>query len=157
MAGSVNKIILVGNLGKDPEVHFTKEEGTKFISFSVATSESWKDKITGERKERTEWHRVIIMNEKLAEIAELYLRKGSKVYLEGQLQTRKWTDQSGQERYTTEILLSRYKGELTLLDSRATTNSLSENNSQELSFPTAPAPRPQTFVPNESLNDEIPF
>jgi single-strand DNA-binding protein len=119
MAGSVNKVILVGNLGKDPEIRFM-QDGGKIASFSVATSESWKDKVTGERKERTEWHRIAIMNDKLAEIAERYLKKGSKVYLEGQLQTRKWTDQSGQERYTTEILLSRFKGELTLLDSRST-------------------------------------
>jgi len=157
MAASINKVILVGNLGKDPEVHFTKDEGTKFVNFSVATSESWKDKATGERKERTEWHRVIIMNEKLAEIAELYLKKGSKVYLEGQLQTRKWTDQSGQERYTTEILLSRFKGELTLLDSRATTNNLTDNNSQELSFPTTTMSRAQTVASDDMLNDEIPF
>lgn len=118
MAGSVNKVILVGNLGKDPEIRFM-QDGGKIASFSVATSESWKDKVTGERKERTEWHRIAIMNDKLAEIAERYLKKGSKVYLEGQLQTRKWTDQAGQERYTTEILLSRFKGELTLLDSRS--------------------------------------
>ncbi len=115
MAGSVNKVILVGNLGKDPEVRFM-QDGGKVASFPVATGESWKDKTTGERKERTEWHRVVIMNDKLADIAERFLRKGSRVYVEGQLQTRKWTDQSGQERYTTEILLSRFKGELTLLD-----------------------------------------
>jgi single-strand DNA-binding protein len=118
MAGSVNKVILVGNLGKDPEIRFM-QDGGKVASFSIATSESWKDKVTGERKERTEWHRISIMNDKLAEIAERFLKKGSKVYVEGQLQTRKWTDQSGQERYTTEIILSRFKGELTLLDSRS--------------------------------------
>jgi len=117
MAGSVNKVILVGNLGKDPEIRFMPD-GLKVASFSVATSETWKDKNTGERKERTEWHRISIMNERLAEIAEKYLRKGSKVYLEGQLQTRKWTDQSGQERYTTEVLIGRFRGELTLLDSK---------------------------------------
>ncbi|RZI45396.1 single-stranded DNA-binding protein [Candidatus Finniella inopinata] len=118
MAGSVNKVIIVGNLGKDPEIRHT-QDGMKIASFSVATGESWRDKTTGERKDKTEWHRVSIMNEKLSEIAEKYLKKGSKVYIEGQLQTRKWTDQNGQERYTTEILISRFKGELTLLDSRS--------------------------------------
>ena len=99
MAGSVNKVIIVGNLGKDPEVRFL-QDGSKIAGFSVATSESWKDKVSGERKERTEWHKISIMNDRLAEIAEKYLRKGSKVYLEGQLQTQKWTDKAGQERYT---------------------------------------------------------
>lgn len=115
MAGSVNKVILVGNLGKDPEVRMT-QDGTKIVNLSLATSEQWRDKETQERKERTEWHRVVIFNDKLAEVADKYLRKGSKVYVEGQLQTRKWTDQSGQERYTTEVVLSRFKGEMTMLD-----------------------------------------
>ena len=118
MAGSVNKVILVGNLGRDPEVRFS-QDGLKIVNLSLATSETWRDKTTGERKDRTEWHRIVIMNEKLAEVAEKYLKKGSKLYVEGQLQTRKWTDQSGQERYTTEVLISRFKGELTLLDSRS--------------------------------------
>ncbi len=117
MAGSVNKVILIGNLGRDPEVR-TTQDGTKGVNFTLATSESWNDRASGERKERTEWHRVVIFNERLAEIAERYLRKGSKVYVEGSLQTRRWTDQSGQEKYTTEIVLSRFRGELTLLDSR---------------------------------------
>lgn len=117
MAGSVNKIILVGNLGRDPEVRNT-HDGGKVVNLSVATSESWKDKGSGERKERTEWHRVAIFNERLGEVAERYLKKGSKVYLEGALQTRKWTDQSGQEKYTTEVVLQKFRGELTLLDSR---------------------------------------
>ena len=117
MAGSVNKVILVGNLGRDPEVRYA-QDGSKILNFSVATSESWKDRQSGERRERTEWHRVVIFNPNLADIGERYLRKGSKVYLEGQLQTRKWTGQDGQERYTTEIVLSRFRGELTLLDSR---------------------------------------
>ncbi len=117
MAGSVNKVILVGNLGRDPEVRHT-QDGKPVVNLSVATSESWKDRNTGERQERTEWHRVVIFNENLARIAEQYLRKGSKVYLEGQLQTRKWTDQSGAERYSTEVVLSRFKGELTLLDAK---------------------------------------
>ncbi len=115
MAGSVNKVILVGNLGKDPEVR-NAQSGMKIVNLTVATSDSWNDKVSGERKEQTEWHRVVIMNDRLGEVAEKYLRKGSKVYLEGKLQTRKWTDQGGQERYTTEILLGRFGGELVLLD-----------------------------------------
>lgn len=118
MAGSVNKVILVGNLGRDPEIRST-QDGTRVANLSVATSESWRDKASGERKERTEWHRVAIFNEKLVEIAEKYLRKGSKIYVEGALQTRKWTDQSGQEKYTTEVVLQRFRGELTMLDGRA--------------------------------------
>jgi single-strand DNA-binding protein len=117
MAGSVNKVILVGNLGRDPEVRNT-QDGTKIVNFTLATSERWRDKGTGEQRERTEWHRVVIFNENLARIAEQYLRKGSSVYVEGQLQTRKWTDQSGQERYTTEVVLQRFRGELTLLGGR---------------------------------------
>ncbi|GBQ09797.1 single-stranded DNA-binding protein [Swaminathania salitolerans] len=115
MAGSVNKVILVGNLGRDPETR-NAQSGAKIVNLTVATSESWNDRASGERKERTEWHRVVIFNERLADVAERFLRKGRKVYLEGQLQTRKWTDQSGQERYTTEIVLDRFRGELTLLD-----------------------------------------
>ena len=115
MAGSVNKVILVGNLGRDPEVRST-QEGTKIVQFSVATSESWNDRASGERKERTEWHRVVIFNENLANVAEKYLRKGRKVYVEGSLQTRKWTDQSGQEKYTTEVVISRFRGDIQLLD-----------------------------------------
>ena len=117
MAGSVNKVILIGNLGRDPETRST-QDGTKIVHLSVATSENWKDRNSGERRERTEWHRVVIFNERLAEVAEKFLRKGSKVYLEGQLQTRKWTDQSGQEKYTTEVVLGRFRGELTMLDGR---------------------------------------
>jgi single-strand DNA-binding protein len=117
MAGSVNKVILVGNLGRDPEVR-TFQNGGKVCNLRVATSEQWKDRNTGERRERTEWHSVAIFSEPLARIAEQYLRKGSKVYLEGQLETRKWQDQSGQDRYSTEVVLRPYKGELTLLDSR---------------------------------------
>ena len=117
MAGSVNKVILVGNLGRDPEVR-RLNSGEPVVNLRVATSESWKDKGTGERKEKTEWHSVVIFNENLARIAEQYLKKGSKVYLEGQLQTRKWQDQSGQEKYTTEVVLQRFRGELTLLDGR---------------------------------------
>ncbi|SET03308.1 single-stranded DNA-binding protein [Oceanicella actignis] len=117
MAGSVNKVILIGNLGRDPEVR-TFQNGGKVCNLRIATSETWKDRNTGERRERTEWHSVAIFSEPLANIAERYLRKGSKVYIEGQLETRKWQDQSGQDRYTTEIVLRPYRGELTLLDSR---------------------------------------
>ena len=117
MAGSVNKVILVGNLGRDPEVR-TFQNGGKVVNLRIATSENWKDRTTGERKERTEWHSVAIFSEPLGRIAEQYLRKGSKVYIEGQLETRKWQDQSGADRYSTEVVLRPYRGELTLLDSR---------------------------------------
>jgi single-strand DNA-binding protein len=118
MSGSVNKVILVGRLGNDPDVK-AMQNGDKVVLFSLATSDRWKDKISGEQKERTEWHRVVIYNEAIGRIAEQYLKKGSAVYLEGQLQTRKWTDQqSGQDRYTTEVVVQRFKGELTLLGSR---------------------------------------
>jgi single-strand DNA-binding protein len=117
MAGSVNKVILVGNLGRDPEIRST-QDGTKVANLSLATSESWRDKNSGERREKTEWHRVAIFNERLVDVVEKYLKKGSKVYIEGQLQTRKWTDQSGQERYSTEVVLQRFRGELTMLDGR---------------------------------------
>ncbi|NVN41487.1 single-stranded DNA-binding protein, partial [Ameyamaea chiangmaiensis] len=116
MAGSVNKVILVGNLGKDPEVR-NAQSGAKIVSLTVATSETWNDRASGERKERTEWHRVVIFNERVADVAERFLRKGRKVYIEGSLQTRKWTDQSGQERYTTEVVVDRFRGDLVLIDS----------------------------------------
>ncbi len=115
MAGSVNKVILIGNLGADPEIRRT-QDGRPIANLRVATSDSWRDKATGERKEKTEWHRVVIFNENLCRIAEQYLKKGSKVYIEGQLQTRKWQDQSGQDRYSTEVVLQGFRGELTLLD-----------------------------------------
>lgn len=117
MAGSVNKVILVGNLGADPEVR-RLNSGDPVVNLSVATSESWRDKQSGERRERTEWHRVVIFNDHLAKVAEQYLKKGMKVYIEGQLQTRSWEDQSGQKRYTTEVVLQRFRGELQMLDSR---------------------------------------
>ena len=116
MAGSVNKVILVGNLGKDPEVR-NSQSGAKIVSLTLATSETWNDRASGERRERTEWHRVVIFNERIGDVAERFLRKGRKVYLEGTLQTRKWTDQSGLERYTTEVVIDRFRGELVLLDS----------------------------------------
>ena len=118
MAGSVNKVILVGNLGADPEVR-RLNSGDPVVNFRMATSESWRDKTTGERKERTEWHNVVIFNENIGKVVEQYCKKGTKVYVEGQLQTRKWQDQSGQDRYTTEVVLQRFRGELQLLDSRA--------------------------------------
>ncbi|GBU17677.1 MULTISPECIES: single-stranded DNA-binding protein [Methylobacterium] len=117
MAGSVNKVILVGNLGRDPETR-RLSSGDPVVNLRIATSDSWKDKMSGERKEKTEWHSVVIYNENLARVAEQYLRKGSKVYVEGQLQTRKWQDQSGVEKYTTEVVLQRFRGELTILDGR---------------------------------------
>jgi single-strand DNA-binding protein len=115
MAGSVNKVILVGNLGRDPEIRNT-QSGSPVVQLSIATADTWKDKSTGERKERTEWHRVVIFNDHLCKVAEQYLKKGSKVYLEGSLQTRKWTDKDGSEKYTTEVVLQKYSGELTMLD-----------------------------------------
>src|SRR3954469_22094635 len=118
MAGSVNKVILVGNLGRDPEVRNT-QDGSKIVNLALATSETWNDRASGERKERTEWHRVVIFNDRVADVAERFLKKGAKVYVEGTLQTRKWTDQQGQERYTTEVVLGRFNGQLTMLDTRA--------------------------------------
>jgi single-strand DNA-binding protein len=115
MAGSVNKVILVGNLGRDPEIRST-QDGIRIANLNLATSESWRDRVSGERKERTEWHRVVIFNERLVEVAEKYLRKGSKIYVEGALQTRKWTDNAGVEKYSTEVVLQRFRGDLTMLD-----------------------------------------
>ena len=117
MAGSVNKVILIGNLGRDPEIRNTND-GTKVAQLSLATSENWKDRQTGERKERTEWHRVVVFNDRLVEVIERFVKKGSKIYIEGALQTRKWTDNAGVEKYTTEIVLQKFRGELTLLDGR---------------------------------------
>jgi single-strand DNA-binding protein len=117
MAGSVNKVILVGNLGRDPEIRST-QDGTRVANLSLATSESWRDKNSGERRERTEWHRVVVFNDRLVDVCEKYLKKGSKIYIEGALQTRKWTDQSGAEKYTTEVVLQKFRGELTMLDGR---------------------------------------
>lgn len=131
MAASVNKVILIGNLGRQPEVRFMPD-GTKVVNFSLATHENWKDKQTGERREKTEWHRIVIMNDHIANIAEQYLKKGSKIYLEGQLQTRKWLDQRGQEKYTTEIILTRYRGELVLLDTKESV--ITDNSGIEPSY-----------------------
>jgi single-strand DNA-binding protein len=152
MAGSVNKVILVGNLGRDPEIRST-QDGTKIANLSVATSESWKDKNSGERREKTEWHRVVIFNERLADVAEKYLKKGSKVYVEGALQTRKWTDQSGQERYSTEVVLQRFRGELTMLDGRGGGGAGGAEGGEGFSEP-APSGRAGGGA---DLDDDIPF
>ncbi|TXH33713.1 MAG: single-stranded DNA-binding protein [Rhodospirillaceae bacterium] len=117
MAGSVNKVILIGNLGRDPEIR-TTQDGTRVANLSIATSETWRDKGSGERREKTEWHRVVVFNDRIVDVAERYLKKGATVYIEGQLQTRKWTDQSGVEKYTTEVVLQKYRGELTMLGGR---------------------------------------
>ena len=157
MAGSVNKVTLIGNLGRDPEVRST-QDGMKIVNLSLATSENWKDRNSGERRERTEWHRVVIFNENLARVAEQYLRKGSKIYVEGQLQTRKWTDQNGQDRYTTEVVLQRYRGELTMLDGRGEGGGGGFNQDQgygggggDMGGGAAPVGGPS------DLDDEIPF
>ena len=121
MAGSVNTVILIGNLGRDPEVRST-QDGNKIVQLSLATSESWTDKRSGEKRERTEWHRIVVFNDQIADVAERYLTKGAKIYVEGQLQTRKWTDQSGEDRYATEIVLQKYRGEMTMLSSAASQN-----------------------------------
>ncbi len=118
MAGSVNKVILVGNMGKDPEIRST-QDGSKIVNLTLATSETWNDRASGERKEKTEWHRVVIFNDRVADVAERFLKKGAKIYVEGSLQTRKWTDQQGQERYTTEVVIGRFNGQLTMLDGRS--------------------------------------
>jgi single-strand DNA-binding protein len=153
MAGSINKVILVGNLGRDPEVRHT-QDGNKVVNLSVATSERWRDRNTGEQRERTEWHRVVIFNDRLADVAEQYLRKGSKVYLEGQLQTRKWTDQSGQEKYTTEIVLQRYRGELQMLDTRGGGGSSGDYDQTPARTESA---SPAAAAPSADFDDEIPF
>lgn len=168
MAGSVNKVILVGNLGQDPEIR-SMQSGDRVASFSVATSENWKDKATGERKEKTEWHRVAVFNQGLVSVIENYVKKGSKVYLEGQLETRKWTDQSGAERYTTEVVLRPFRGELTMLDSRNAGGGFQDNAPSGFDAPGAQGAAPQGGAPQaaaagaaaaqpvDELEDEIPF
>ncbi len=178
MAGSVNKVILVGNVGKDPEVR-NSQDGAKIVNFSLATSETWNDRASGERKERTEWHRIVVFNDNIATVVEKYVRKGSKVYVEGALQTRKWTDQSGQEKYTTEVVIGRFNGNLTLLDSRGEGGGMSEGGGggggyqpRERAAPAARTPAPASRggsggggggpswdAPRGGgdLDDEIPF
>ena len=153
MSGSVNKVTLVGNLGRDPEIR-AMQNGDKIVQLSIATSDRWKDKNSGEQRERTEWHRVVIFNDALGKIAEQYLKKGSTVYLEGQLQTRKWTDQqSGQDKYTTEVVLQRYRGELTLLGSRPENQIANDYNKSEID---QSSESPISNVASD-LDDEIPF
>src|SRR5215469_12698649 len=166
MAGSVNKVILVGNLGKDPEVR-TTQDGQKIVNLTLATSDSWNDRQSGERKERTEWHRVVIFNDRVGDVAERYLRKGSKIYVEGSLQTRKWTDQSGQERYSTEVVIGRFKGELTMLDTRGGggESSMAEGGGgyrdrtpPQRAVASASRSGPSWDAPKDGdLDDEIPF
>lgn len=147
MAGSINKVILVGNLGRDPEIR-TFQNGGRVAHLNVATSETWKDKATGERKDKTEWHRVVIFSEPLVNIAERYLKKGNKVYIEGQLETRKWQDQSGQDKYTTEIVLRPYRGNLALLDRVGAASG---------DAPADSMPMDTTMDIGPELDDEIPF
>jgi single-strand DNA-binding protein len=166
MAGSVNKVILIGNLGKDPEIR-TLNSGDRVANLTIATSEQWRDKMTGERKEKTEWHRVVIFNDNLAKIAEQYLRKGSSVYIEGSLQTRKWTDQSGVEKYSTEVVLQKFRGELTLLGGRGEGGGRGDSggggyNDYEDAYAGPPAAAGQKApasgpAQNFDLDDEIPF
>lgn len=164
MAGSVNKVILVGNLGRDPEVR-AMQSGDKVVNLSVATSESWKDKATGERKEKTEWHRVVVFNQGLVNVCENYLRKGSKIYIEGQLETRKWTDQSGVEKYSTEVVLRPFRGELTMLDSRGEGGSMGAGGGFQDSAPSSydnggsfgGQQQAASAPPVDEMEDEIPF
>lgn len=169
MAGSVNKVTLIGNLGRDPEVRFS-QNGDKIANLSIATSESWNDKASGERKEKTEWHRVVIFNKHLADIAEKYLKKGSTIYIEGALQTRKWTDNSGVDKYTTEIVLGNFKGELTMLGGRGDGGGgggygggSGGGGSQEPDYGPGPGDQSasqsggQSGGPGDDLDDEIPF
>jgi single-strand DNA-binding protein len=150
MSGSVNKVVLVGNLGRDPEVR-SLPSGGSVVNLRLATSETWKDKTTGEKKERTEWHSVVIFNENIARVAEAYLRKGSKVYVEGQLQTRKWQDKDGQDKYSTEVVLQRFRGELVLLGGRGGEDSGGYEETSDV--PAAAAPKPL----KDLLEDEVPF
>ena len=161
MAGSVNKVILVGNLGKDPESR-TFQNGGKVVSFSVATSENWKDKQSGERKEKTEWHNVSIFSEGLARVAEQYLKKGSKVYLEGQLETRKWQDQSGNDRYSTDVVLRNFNSAMVLLDSReggggGSRSSFNDDFASGGGGASRPQSRPQPATFDNDLDDDVPF
>jgi len=157
MAGCINKVILIGNLGKGPELRYTQDE-RKVVSFSMATSESWRDKATNERKEKTEWHQIVIFNDRLGDVAVQYLKKGSKVYLEGQLQTRKWKDNTGNERYTTEVVLQQFRGELTMLDSRGVDNQAHILSDNSLEQPPGENPVDASTPSFDSnLNDEVPF
>jgi single-strand DNA-binding protein len=164
MAGSVNKVILIGNVGKDPEIR-SMQSGGKIANLTLATSETWNDKASGERKEKTEWHRVVVFNDRLVDVVERFVKKGRKLYVEGSLQTRKWTDQSGQEKYTTEIVVERFRGEITLLDSARGGDEGGFGESSPAPRQTArPAARPASgnspsWEPNRGgdMDDDIPF
>ena len=156
MAGSINKVILVGNLGADPRVSNT-QNGAKVVNLSVATTESWKDKLSGERKDRTEWHRVVIFNPQLADVAERYLRKGSKVYVEGQLQTRKWEDTNGQEKFSTEVVLQNFSGNLVLLDAKGDGVPAGGNDVFSPASGNAGWDSSSVSAPSADLDDDIPF
>lgn len=160
MAGSVNKVILIGNLGQDPEFR-TFQNGDKVASFSIATSESWKDKTSGEKKEKTEWHRISVLNQGLVKVIESYVKKGSKLYIEGQLETRKWTDASGVEKYTTEVVLRPFRGELTLLDSKGGSSGYSNNDMPSNDYGSTPqqqmAASGGSSKAVDMMEDEIPF
>lgn len=161
MAASVNKVILVGNLGRDPEVR-TTDRGTKIVNLTLATSETWNDKQTGERKESTEWHRIVVFNERLADVADKYLRKGRKIYVEGVLKTRKWNDNQGVERYTTEVVLDRFRGELVLLDSQNSGEGQSQQSQPMTQHRAKDALKQQGNwdggqSSKNDLDDEIPF
>lgn len=157
MAGSVNKVILIGNLGRDPEIK-SFQSGDRIANFSIATSESWRDKASGERKEKTEWHNVVVRNEGLVKIVENYVKKGSKVYVEGSLATRKWQDQNGNDRYTTEVVLGRFNGVLTLLDGRNQSSGGGSDFGDDGAYgePRQVSGAKQNFS-NNDLDDEIPF
>lgn len=158
MAGSVNKVILVGNLGRDPEIR-TTQDGKEIANLTLATSESWRDRNTGERREKTEWHRIVVFNDGLIGVIKNYLHKGSKIYVEGALQTRKWTDQSGVEKYSTEVVLQGFGSTLTMLDSRNNNNNESHSNQAAVSHQPAQQPQLQqqkAHAPAD-LDDEIPF
>lgn len=151
MAGYLNKAMLMGNIGRDPEVRNT-QDGGRIVTLSLATSESWRDKVTGERKEKTEWHRVVVMNDRVADVIDRFVRKGSRVYIEGQLQTRKWTDASGQDKYTTEIIIGRFRGDLILLDKLSSDGAPAQHTADEPHESAGPS-----FQGLPSSDDDIPF
>jgi single-strand DNA-binding protein len=155
MAGSVNRVILIGNLGKDPEIR-TMQSGDKVANFSIATSESWKDKNSGERREKTEWHRISVFNQGIVSVLEKYVKKGAKVYVEGQLETRKWTDKDGVEKYTTEVLLKPFRGELVMLDSRKDGDGAQSSQDAQRPYGSLPPERPEN-TQVDMLDDDIPF
>ncbi|MBL0968266.1 MAG: single-stranded DNA-binding protein [Brevundimonas sp.] len=159
MAGSVNKVILVGNLGRDPEIR-TLNNGEKVANLSLATSEQWRDKSTGERKEKTEWHRVVVFNDNIVKVVENYLKKGSTIYVEGSLQTRKWTDQQGVEKYSTEVVIQRFNGQLTMLGGRdggGSSGGGPRDDDYSSGFSTGGANKPSGPRESYDLNDDIPF